>query len=322
MRNKYKIGGYYGLNNSLLVLDRMNINGDTRYKVQCQVCKLDHELHGDATYLVYSDYFTRQKMPCGCSRAPKWDKLQWEVLLKRKAKENNHVFNGFLGDPENVNQETNIALHCNNCGHDWTSGNVGNYYSDRGCPKCADILRANSRLTKSDVWIQRFRGTGKFDESKVSFERATKTGRLWNVHCNVCNTTIVSDRSNLVAGKIPCQCGTGGGIDVKAPTYFYILTVNALEQKFIKFGISNYPKRRIAGHKRILKEIGGVIENCVVYGGNGVEMLAIESELKRTLDIQNKFVDGFKREACKYEDYDLIVAKLVNFEVVTDKIII
>lgn len=320
MRNKYEIGGYYGLNNSLLVLDRMNIDGDTRYKVQCQVCKLDTELHGDATYLVYSDYFVRQKMPCGCSKAPKWDKRQWEVLLKRKAKENNHIFNGFLGDPENVNQGTNIVLHCNNCSHDWTTGNVGNYYYNRGCPKCAEISRANSRLTESDVWIQRFINTGKFDESKVSFERVTKTGRLWNVHCNVCNTTTVSDRSNLVAGKVPCDCGTGGGINVKASTYFYVLTVTALEQKFIKFGISNFPKRRIALHKSTLKQIGGVVEDYIVFIGDGVKMLEIESDLKRTLDIQNKYIDGFRKEACKYEEYDYILHRLENFKVVTNEI--
>lgn len=320
MKTKYEVGGLYGLNNSLLLLERVNIDGNTLYKVQCQICKLDHELHGDATYLVYSDYLQKQKMPCGCSKAPKWSKKQWEILLKRKAKENNHVFNGFLGDPEKVNQSTKIILHCNNCGHDWTSGNVGNYYYDRGCPKCADKLRANSRLTESDVWIERFRSTGKFDESKYTFERVTDTGRLWNVYCNVCNSTTVSDRSNLVAGKVPCGCGNGGGIDVTQPTYFYILTVTALGQKFIKFGISNYPKRRIADHRRTLKEIGGLIETYDVFIGDGSEMLAIESDLKRTLDIQNKFIDGFKREACRYDDYPEILSRLEKFQVVTDEL--
>lgn len=320
MKSKYEIGGLYGLNNSLLLLDRVNIDGDTRYKVQCQVCKLDPELHGDAVYLIYSDYLQKKKMPCGCSKAPKWSKQQWEVLLKRKAKENNHIFNGFVGDPEDVNQSTNIVLHCNNCGHDWESGNVGNYYYDRGCPKCADKIRANSRLTQSEVWIERFRKTGKFEESKFSFERVTETGRLWNVYCNVCNTTTISDRSNLVAGKVPCSCGCGGGIDVSQPVYFYIITVNALGQKFIKFGISNYPKRRIVDHKRTLKEIGGVIENQIVFLGDGVEMLSIESELKRTLDIQNKFIDGFKREACGYDNYSEILSRLEKFQVVTDEL--
>lgn len=320
MKPKYQIGELYGLNSSLLLLERCLVNGCTMYKVQCQVCKLDPELHGDATYTIYSDYLHNKKMPCGCSKAPKWNKQQWSVLLKRKAEKNNHTFGGFLCDPDNVNQSTKIVLHCNNCGHDWNSGSVGNYYSDRGCPKCADNIRTNSRLTQSDVWIERFRKTGKFEESKFRFERTTDTGRLWNVYCNVCNTVTVSDRSNLVAGKIPCGCGSGGGINVKQPVYFYILTVFALGQRFIKFGISNYPKRRIVDHKRTLRGVGGVIENKIVFVGDGTEMLSIESELKRTLDIQNKFIDGFKREACRYDNYQELLDRLKKFQVVTDEL--
>jgi len=321
MNIKYRIGELYGLNNSLLLLDRISLNGETRYKVQCQICKSDPELYGDATYLIYSDYLQKQKMPCGCSKI-KWSKKQWEILLNRKAKKNNHIFNGFVDDPETVNQSTKIILHCNNCGHDWTSCSVGNYHNNRGCPECADKIRAKSRLTQSEVWIERFRKTGKFDESKFSFERTSETGRLWKVYCNVCNSTTVSDRSNLVAGKVPCECGSGGGIDVTQSTYFYVLTVTVSDQKFIKFGISNYPKRRIVSHKRILKEIGGVIDKYDVFKGDGSELLAIESELKRTLNIQNKFIDGFKREACDFSNYPTILSRLENFELVSDNLII
>lgn len=300
---KYNIGDVVGSNNALLILDKFkDKHNKTRYKVECQICKKDPELFGEAIYEATSDYFKTSKLPCGCSKSKKYTKHEWTVLIKRKAESNNHIFHGYVVDSEKVNQDSKLKLECKTCAHIWESCSIGNYTRDRSCPKCADISRGLKKNTEASEWLRRFRATGLFPEEQYSFERTSETGRLWKVLCTKCEgLEFFSDRSNLVAGKIPCNCSKGGGYDSTKPGYFYILEVQALGTNFLKFGISNFPKRRIVGHKRNLSTIGGEIIKQRFFIGDGEEVLSIESMLKKTLQIENKYIDGFKREACSLD---------------------
>lgn len=301
----YKIGEICGVNNSLLILDIL-VNSRNKYKVECQICKQDKELYGDAIYEIPKKYLRCGQLPCGCSKVPKWSKEQWEIIISRKAKSNNHVFKGFIPSKK-LNQNTKCSFLCNICKTNWNTCSINNYMKDRGCPSCANVSRGINSSTTDEEWIKRFRATGMFPEHQYRFERQTRTSRLWNVSCSSCTgETFVSDRSNLVAGKIPCNCGTGGGYDINKTGYFYILEVMALGQIFLKFGISNFPKRRFVSHTRVLEKIGGIILDARIFSGDGAKVLSIESNLKRTLSIENKFIDGFKRESCSLENLELI----------------
>lgn len=314
MYRSYKIGEIVGKNNALLILDYIvksdKNNTKSSYRVQCQICKNDPELFGDAIYDVPVEYLDKEKgkCPCGCSRNPKWSKEQWEVIIKRKALSNNHEFISFLD--EVVTQSTKLKLRCNSCGNEWDSCSISNYTKNRGCPSCAKKIRANKRSTSTEEWIYRFRATGLFPENQYDFKRLSSTGRTWEVYCSNCNTVAISDRSNLVAGKVPCQCSSGGGFDVSKDGFFYILEVSALGNVFIKFGITNFPRRRIVTHSKTLNAIGGKILSKRIFKGKGDVVLKIESELKRELDIENQFIDGFRREACSVDNLPLIEQKL------------
>ena len=310
---KYDVGTIKGANNALLILAKID---DNKYKVQCQICKNDEELYGDAIYDIAVDYFTNNKLPCGCSKSPRRSERQWEVIIKRKARENNSEFLGFVGGSY-INQNTKIFLRCNSCDNMWDSCSVANFIRGKTCPRCANVSRGENNAKSNDYFIDRFRATGLFPEGQYSFERTTNTGRLWKVKCSKCgDIEFTVDRSNLIAGKIPCNCGTGGGFDINKTGYFYILNVIAFGNEFLKFGISNYPKRRITGHKRTLREIGGEIVRSRFFRGDGNEVLAIESALKRDLEIDNKFIDGFRRESCNLSNIDKILAAVSALEAI------
>ena len=177
---------------------------------------------------------------------------------------------------------------------------------DRKCPFCADIVHAERRSTPDGMWISRFIESGQFHEEQYSFRRLSKTGRLWNVYCNKCNVESVSDRSNLVAGKVPCACGSGGGFNVNKTGYFYILSVSVGDESIVKYGITNFYRRRLTDHKRTLKTIDATIDSYLVFEGNGKSVLELESHLKRTIPRVNKGVDGFRSECCLPEYFSEI----------------
>lgn len=323
MKQKYNIGEIVGRNNSLQILDLVRANGESSYKVKCLKCSKDPELHGLAEYFRPSYFISSGKLPCGCAKNPKWSKKQWEVILKRKAKENNEEFLDFVGNPEKVDQNSKLKLYCNVCGNIWESCSINNYMKNRACPACANVLRGLKRNTPSIEWISRFRATGLFPESQFSFERVTPTSREWKVYCTKCSPLVFeSDRSNLVAGKIPCDCSIGGGFDVSKDGYFYILDVTILGLTFLKFGITHFPSRRIKQHARILKEVGGIITNPRIFKGEGRLVFDIESNLKRTLQIENKFLEGFRREACSLDCLPEIEKHLESLTQVTETLTI
>ena len=310
MKIKYNIGFTFGKNNNLEIIDIIRGEGLRKpYIVRCNVCCKDPELFGDAIYSVPVEYIHDNKCPCGCSY-PKWTKDQWIVIISRKSIENNHTFIGFYG--EFIGQNTKIDIICNACNHRFNSCSIANYVRDRGCPKCANKIRASKRSTSSEEWIYRFIKTGQFPEDVYSFKRVTETGRTWKVHCSRCDAEFISDRSNLVAGKVPCNCNSGGGFDVNKPSYFYILEFSIYGEKLIKYGITNFYKRRLVAHKRSLRDLCGVIENFRVFSGDGKSILAMESEFKRNFVRNSKQADGFKKECCSDSYMEEILGGISN----------
>lgn len=159
MKKAFKIGDIVGKNNALLVTSfiRKNEEGNKEplYQVECQICKLDKELFGDALYKCTSDFIKTGKLPCGCSRTPKWSAEQWEILIKRKCKENNSEFEGFVVEGK-INQNSKLKLKCNVCENRWETCSVNNLVKDRQCPHCANLNRAKAKVTSDEDWVKRF----------------------------------------------------------------------------------------------------------------------------------------------------------------------
>lgn len=80
----YSIGEVHGSNKALLIVDKIKKGRRLYYKVQCQICKNDVELHGDAIFDIPSDYFKNGKLPCGCSNNKKMVKESMDYHYKAK----------------------------------------------------------------------------------------------------------------------------------------------------------------------------------------------------------------------------------------------
>lgn len=317
MNKAFKIGDIVGKNNALLITSfiRKNQEGnkDHLYEVECQICKLDGELFGNALYKCTSDFIKTGKLPCGCSRTTKWSAKQWEVLVKRKCRANNSEFEGFVST-DKVNQNSKLKLKCNVCGNKWETCSINNLLKDRTCPVCANNRRAKAKVTSDGDWIKRFRETGLFPESQYSFSRVSEFSREWEVTCSICGTgsKFIADRSNLVAGKVPCDCSCGGGFDVDKVGYFYILICTSNIGNFVKYGITNFPKRRIVDHKRTLRSIDGTIVKKIMLKSDGHTVLNLESHLKRTIPSVDKSLCCFKEETCYLEQLETLLGQCLD----------
>ena len=317
MKKTFKIGDVVGKNNALLVTSFISKNKEGNeysfYEVECQICKLDKELFGNALYKCTSDFIKSGKLPCGCSRNTKWSAEQWEVIIKRKCKTNHSEFEGFV-TADKVNQNSKLKLKCNVCGNKWETCSINNLIKDRTCPVCANNRRAKAKSTSDEDWIKRFRETGLFPENRYYFHRVSEFSREWEVICSVCgeDTKFIADRSNLVAGKVPCNCSCGGGFDVGKIGYFYILICSSNIGNFVKYGITNFPKRRIVDHKRTLRGVNGTILKKIMFKSDGHTVLNLESHLKRTLPSVDKSLCCFKEETCYLDQLGMLLGQCTD----------
>lgn len=294
----FEIGTMVGKNLNLLVLGEERIPGETKiYRkiiVKCLVCAKDKELNGNAVYKISPTDLNKGNLPCKCSHIPKHTQEQWITILNRKAKEMNYEIT-FTG--EHIDQTVKLQISCNNCNNKWNSCSVGNFVRDRTCPNCALISKGNLRRLPKTKHINDFIATGVFKEGTI-FEKVNETGRLWKIFCPACQDKVFfSDKSNLKAGKLPCDCNNGGGFDKRMDGYVYVLKAQSITNSFVGYGISNFPKRRIKDHERELGKQGYSIIEYTEFKFNGALALQIESELKFIFELFPQTITGFKREA-------------------------
>lgn len=310
----FEVDSLVGKNNNLLVLGEERIKGDTKvYRkilVKCLICAKDPELNGEAVYSISPTDLNSGNLPCKCSHIPKHTQKQWTIILERKAKERNYEIT-FTG--EHLNQTVKLQLHCRTCGNNWNSCSVGNFLKDRTCPRCAGISKATLRRLPESKHAEDFIATGVFKEGTV-FEKVNLTGRLWRVTCPLYpGKEFFSDKSNLKAGKLPCDCNNGGGFDKKMDGYVYILKAQSDEGSFVGYGITNFPKRRKKDHERELGKQGYSIVKYNEFKFNGVLALQIEAELKFIFDLFPQKITGFKREATYTSNYAPMLGYLSTY---------
>lgn len=237
----------YGLQNQLKLLGRCSESG--LYLVKCDVCAQDAELYGEGVFETYKINLLNNKMPCGCSKMPKWTKEQFSILCKRAAKSLGYEFIDFHGEWKG--SYTKVKLLCSKHG-EWIGSKIGHLLnSGAGCPKCKIETVAKSKMKPDSEMIKSFILTGAFSDG-TKFRRMDKaeTGSLkyrWEVVCPVCGEKNISLAENLQAGKVPCICSN------HRQTFGYINKVEntAGDIVAIKFGVTNNIRRRVWEQNRV-----------------------------------------------------------------------
>lgn len=243
-----KVRPTFGVENQFTVVGYIRLENQNKlYVGHCSECSKDSELFGEVYFGGYRGHLKNGYLPCGCAKHPRWDKVQYQILLERKALELGYSFIGF--GKEWDKQRTKITLNCSKHG-DWSTGTIDRLLNlSQGCPICKG-MKIGERSSKPDSEIiESFNKTGAF-HMHTNFwksERLDSRGCLtyWNFSCPDCGGLGESSAGNLQAGKKSCACSA-----FRQKTAYIIVLYKDEEPIALKFGVANSVKARLEALNR------------------------------------------------------------------------
>jgi len=201
---------------------------DRRYTCECSICSKDAELwpKGSIT-CIRSQVTGRGVMPCGCSQQTRWKGWQWEVMVKRQAKNLGFAFIGFPSGANAFNSL--ISLQCARHGA-WHTTRIANFLNGHACPKCGLEENSESLLIPDEEIIEKALSGGPYKSGTVLIPGNCKSSK-WTLICPVCESDDISlsgvgpskffiSRKGVMRGIVPCRCSAN-----------YRMTVKELEHK-------------------------------------------------------------------------------------------
>lgn len=158
-----------------------------QFYLKCDELAKDHELYGDAIFLVDRKVAKKMVLEKGRRGFQKW---QFEIVINRLCGEKDYIFNGFVGGVDNITSGTKLKLHCNICGYDWGTTSVSKFLDcGRGCPSCSNNI---SKLT-----------TRQFVEDAISKHGAVYDYSLININDEIILSRQKLDVNCLLHGPWP-----------------------------------------------------------------------------------------------------------------------
>lgn len=217
---------------SITVLGWTRMKGSKRlYAIKCSECAKDPEMYGKGTFETTKDALVRQNYkPCACGRAYRHSKHQYEVLIKRKAKELGVEFIGWVDGFKNGASKIKMSCEKGN----WT-------------PRASMFIQKGHIAFNRGLWrlddsiiIAKFFASGAFHED-TKFSRYRLYDKwYWKVECPVCNEVGYSQPQHLQRGSRCCECGNYK----QRFSYLTLIKDNELPVA-VKFGITRTTDMRI-----------------------------------------------------------------------------
>ncbi|UZV41179.1 putative homing endonuclease [Vibrio phage vB_VpaM_R16F] len=240
----------------LKAVDSIKEKGKARkFILECSVCSEDKKLWPYGSITSVKSRLMEGKVPCGCSKIPKWSQSQYETLVNRKCAERGYQFLGF-GDWKGA--YTHIKLHNPKNGNTWRS-DINNFLNGgKGCPIAAGNnhksaqereQQINDMFTNEGGQFIGWSGEYKNQYSKFNWlcseghSCESNVGNFLNHNKRCMTCRLIKQRENGVGyGYYPHL------VDEK--DYLYILNFN---NKYIKVGRSFNVDERIKELRRISK---------------------------------------------------------------------
>lgn len=153
-------------------------------------------------------------------------------------------------------------------------------------------------------WAETYKGSW----TKINMRCGNPQHGNWQVHL----TTYIN-------GKSLCPSCAPYGYSRAKQGYLYVITIEGNGGiRFVGYGISNVPKRRLSTHRRALKKVGLRITSVRIFSVDGDVAKRIESDLIRKYKPYDVDVTGFKRESAEFVMLDSMVRDILSTEGVTE----
>jgi hypothetical protein len=200
----------------LLVVDSDNhVLSKRWYTCVCSLCSQDKELWPYGSIQITHKNLLKGRIPCGCSKTPRWTSSQYEVKVKRKCSELGYIFQGWFG--EYKGSRTYLDLENPITGNRWNTCIVSSLLSGAEDPLLKGSKITNKKTLPDEYHVPQFLETSAFLDGTV-FHNLGK-GK-WSYICPTCSYdeyvkaglccgVFYSTYSNLKSGKKACRCAKG-----------------------------------------------------------------------------------------------------------------
>lgn len=116
---------------------------------------------------------------------------------------------------------------------------------------------------------------------------------------------------SFINGGSRCPSCSKTGYNPSKIGYIYVIRViGDGKEGFVGFGISNVVDKRLKEHKKKLYADGFMMDTVDIFTGEGYNIMYTEKALKAELPCFRQNVSGFKTEATKLNNYDIVIEYL------------
>lgn len=282
---------------------------DKRYVVECSTCKQDPELFGKGLFVTSLQHLKLGKIPCGCSKVPKWSVEQQFIRSKRVIESLGYK----LARMENYrDQQSKITITCQEHG-EWESTvsaviNKGVY-----CKGCYPDRKQLGVRKPEEEMVSSFLSSGTFHPESKFWRSSRKNSKgqmvYWYVYCPICDSTGESTSSDLQRGYRSCNC-------YKNPKQAYLNLVKDSDGSIvaIKFGITSNFKDRL--FRQNLRSVFSVENYGIWEFDSKSTCYNAELQLKRTVECgvlsKQEMYDGWTETTFPH-NIEIVVSTFEDF---------
>lgn len=214
--------------------DGKSPNGCKIYHVRCRLCATDPELNGLSVYPTTKARLTSGFLPCACSKNYRWNDSQQTLRSNR------------IG----VGKYTSIVVDgIANCvchqGHRWSVDATRMINNKTGCPECNRLRKIVRFRLDEQTAIERVRAQCEAHQYNYLGHDGWIGGltRL-SMSCDLGHSWSPT-YDNFMHAKTSCPGCSKSGYDPTSPGWFYLYVWELGGHKFIKYGITSNPRRRL-----------------------------------------------------------------------------
>lgn len=246
---EYEVDDFSGsVFDDLMVLGRLPKSGKIiQYLCKCSVCEKDPELFDEGYFRTTKAHLRAGRLPCGCSKSPRWNKNQAEIILQREANKDGFKLISQVGDFEGT--RTRYVFCCPVHGN-LIPKTFSDFMSGRRCIECHRDNLAQMKVKPDEEFIQEFFFSGAY-KANTEFWRSERESPIrekyrkpcklhWWCKCGECGEVTEHLASDLKSGVKGCSCGTKG----QTMAYIHLLEDSGIGVA-LKFGISKRSAKRL-----------------------------------------------------------------------------